>query len=888
MRFVLPHIVAEAGPGCPLYQFGQTNADLFKNGYTELIVSAAHERLHLLASKPVPEDATAEELVALGCCDPVRLFNKNEPHKKAKLVEKRVRLIMNVSLVDQVVERVLYGAASRLEILNHRNLEQKPGLGLSDEEAVHFVEQITRLSTPEGGKVVDDDCSGWDFSYQDEDQWMVDESRIAQYRAEKQQRWWSLSRETPLAQAIVNRGRCAMLSVMCFSDGQLVAQEAPGIQLSGRYETSSGNSKARKMNSKIVGSRWCTTMGDDAVEQWRANFREVVARYAQLGKTVKTWNESSNLDFEFCSSRFVTSGSETRVVALNWEKMCCQLLNKTGTLEQRTSWLQQVCMELRHSPHLPRILSLAQETGWMDRAEAGGPQSADTSRMYVCDDKMTKKNSQNNGKAAARAALIAEGAKIAAKTAKKKSKGKGGFWNVLAGAAKMAADLAPVVAPLFLASHAPTQALAAQQGVAAPIAAPMSCSTCTGTYDIKTIKGKNGRVQGMRIRGMDYLGDLDVNSETAGSLLQEVDLNPLSVEWAGTSLQRYGQLHERYRPIRLVGLVEPSCPSTTEGQIISYIDADPDDTAPFSGRQAIQVASSHEGAEVSQVWCLNAASYAFDRRTQDFYSDANGSDERLISPGKWRIVANTDMPAATTVGSIYVLWEYEFSVPNIDEASTGGPYARLETSNSGGNTIGSANPLGILPWDDIQIAGQLTAGLAATAENNILYAMAPGTYVLYYQMFSASASISVSALQAVGDGVYVTAPDGGTNVPMVWLDQVNTGTSGMGTAWFTFVVQDFAPSEGVGGLQMALLGTVPADAAVKVALFTVPADPSLLRSKKTLQDFEREVLTLRRDVTEMRALVAEMQRISPATKQTQTPVAAAQVSLSSAALKSGK
>lgn len=888
MRFVLPHVVAEAGPGCPLYQFGQTNADLFKNGYTELIVNAAHERLHLLASKPVPEDATAEELVALGCCDPVRLFNKNEPHKKAKLVEKRVRLIMNVSLVDQVVERVLYGAASRLEIMNHRNLEQKPGLGLSDEEAVHFVEQIKRLSTPEGGKVVDDDCSGWDFSYQDEDQWMVDESRIAQYRAEKEQRWWSLSRETPLAQAIVNRGRCAMLSVMCFSDGQLVAQEAPGIQLSGRYETSSGNSKARKMNSLIVGSRWCTTMGDDAVEQWRKEFEKVVALYAQLGKTVKTWNESTALDFEFCSSRFVTSGSETKVVAINWEKMCCQLLNKTGTLEQRTSWLQQVCMELRHSPHLPRLLSLAQETGWMDRAEAGGPQVVDSSRMYVCDDNMPKKNSQNNGKAAARAALIAEGSKLVAKTAKKKSKGKGGFWNVLAGAAKMAADLAPVVAPLFLASHAPTQALAAQQGVAAPIAAPMSCSTCTGTYDIKTIKGKSGRVQGMRIRGMDYLGDLTVNSDAAGSLLREIDLNPMSVEWTGTALQRFGTLHERYRPQRLVGLVEPSCPSTTEGQIISYIDADPDDTMPFSGRQAIQVASSHEGAEVSQVWCLNAASYAFDRNTQDFYADANGSDERLISPGKWRVVANTDMPASTTIGSLYVVWDYEFSVPQIDDETVGGDYARLEAGNGGGANITSANPLGTLGWDSMIVGGQLSASIDATAVNNIVYALAPGSYLMFYQLFSGTASVSVSGLTAVGDGIYVTSPSGGTSIPLVWLDQLNTGSSGIGTAWLAFTVQEYAPNSGAGGLQLAISGVVPADAYIKVAVFSATPDPSTMTSKKTLQDFEKEVVGLRRDMAEMKELVATMQQISPIPKSVQTPVAAAQAHLSSASLKGVK
>lgn len=50
-----------------------------------------------------------ESQIQLKTADPIRLFVKPEPHKQAKLDTKRYRLISSVSLVDQLIDHMLFG-----------------------------------------------------------------------------------------------------------------------------------------------------------------------------------------------------------------------------------------------------------------------------------------------------------------------------------------------------------------------------------------------------------------------------------------------------------------------------------------------------------------------------------------------------------------------------------------------------------------------------------------------------------------------------------------------------------------------------------------------------------------------------------------------------------
>lgn len=657
MRFAVGLVVRESGPGCPLAQFGRTNEDLFNAGWLEDVIEMAHERIHLLSSGPLPPGMTAVSLVQLGYCDPVRLFNKDEPHKMAKLREGRVRLIMNVSLVDQIVERVLYGTSSRAEILCHRNLQQKPGMGLDDESGAALYQHVKELAATSEGEMVDDDCSGWDFSYQGWDQEAVDESRILQLQCENPQRWWERERGSALAQAIVNRGQCAMLSVYCFSDGRLVEQLEEGIQLSGRYETSSGNSKARRINSTLAGSKWCVSQGDDAAEDGR-RFAERIKNYLRLGKVVKQWQPASPERFEFCSSRFETTDGETRVVGLNWEKMLCQLLNKAGTHSEKSGWMLQVQMDLRHSPNLPKVLEIVQQSGWFEN----GPQALSVSRMHACEIKMPK------GKKAGKA------------TNKSKRLNKQLYKTIKTNRAKGGG---------FRGGQMP-----AQKAAAVALGGPMRTKPLTFAAGSKP--------GSLIARGCDYLTEVVLESSNEpGDILVNGSLHPDG--WTPSRIAVLGTIFDKFNVKKAELMLVPTCPTSTSGGTLMYFDHDPVELPP-NGEDGVRVAMAHQGASSAPSWSENCARWKANDPETGYYSSLDGADtpagERQIVQGQFYVICNGPSATTVTIGQLFLSYEVEFFDPSLDTvgSSMSSQGTMSVTTNFGAqtgvNTVNLTNSMG--------------------------------------------------------------------------------------------------------------------------------------------------------------------------------------------------
>lgn len=59
--------------------------------------------------------------------DPIRLFIKPEPHKEKKLVEGRYRLISSVSVVDQIIDHMLFGEMNQKMIQKWHSIPNKAG-----------------------------------------------------------------------------------------------------------------------------------------------------------------------------------------------------------------------------------------------------------------------------------------------------------------------------------------------------------------------------------------------------------------------------------------------------------------------------------------------------------------------------------------------------------------------------------------------------------------------------------------------------------------------------------------------------------------------------------------------------------------------------------------
>lgn len=315
-----------------------------------------------------------------------------------------------------------------------------------------------------------------------------------------------------------------------------------------------------------------------------------------------------------------------------------------------------------------------------------------------------------------------------------KSKKKESSWTkALKGAASVALDVLPEILPGLLGAHQPTRMAAARAGQNIPDASMVGYANPTpplvagGLVDIKALK-KEGRVTGTLVDTMDYLGDVSCAEGAAkGDLLLEIDLNPNSPDWAGTRLQAEASLYERYKPLKLVPMFYSAMNVTTSGQLLMYIDTDPADTPDNTGTNMIQVAATHDGAEMFQVWQMGMAGYTPDPNTEDFFADALGTDERLISPGKLRVYAASDIAATdAALGCIYILAQTRLSVSQIETDDRPGSCVEMWSTTGESNLL----PLGTAP--NVTNFGLGTVEYSGATGK--IYGLPPGEYMMYCRL----------------------------------------------------------------------------------------------------------------------------------------------------------
>nr|WNK15285.1 MAG: RNA-dependent RNA polymerase [Polerovirus monocotyledonae 1] len=337
----------EAGVGVPYICYGLPNL----RGWVEdpqllpVIAQLTFNRLQRMLNVSF-EEMTPEQLVQNDLCDPIRVFVKGEPHKQSKLDEGRYRLIMSVSMIDQLVARVLFQNQNKREIALWRAIPSKPGFGLStDEQTTEFVDCLSSVVGREPADLIANwrdlvlptDCSGFDWSVA---QWMLEDDIEVRNRLTI-----NLNEATKrLRNAWL---KCIGNSVLSLSNGMLLAQSLPGIQKSGSYNTSSTNSRIRVMAAYHVGADWAMAMGDDCLESPNSNLSE----YKNLGFKVEASEK-----LEFCSHIFETP---KRAIPVNVNKMLYRLIHgynpECGNLEVINNYLNAVVSvlhELRHDANL--------------------------------------------------------------------------------------------------------------------------------------------------------------------------------------------------------------------------------------------------------------------------------------------------------------------------------------------------------------------------------------------------------------------------------------------------------------------------------------------------------------------------------------------------------
>jgi len=342
----MDQVVPTSTPGVPWNSYGPTNRHVLESARDVISRAVAQSFANMVFHGEKVFDMDAEQLVLNGIRDPVRVFIKNEPHKKSKADTGMWRLISGVSLVDQIKERIIGRFQNEAEIDSWVTCPSKPGIGLDDESLLEVAVCLRDMLSR--GLVCSSDISGFDWSVKG---WEL------RADAERRRQLAGASEASLFNFLLRVQAHCVANSVLVLPDGLMWAQLREGIQLSGSYWTSSTNSAMRLLMTLVARIRSGVapdpidqiTMGDDSVERYWEGLDVALRELGHEVKFVKIYR--SIADVEFCSHLWRDDGL---AVPVNPWKTLFRYLSHPPDSTSYLDWRAQLMYFVRHSQELHR------------------------------------------------------------------------------------------------------------------------------------------------------------------------------------------------------------------------------------------------------------------------------------------------------------------------------------------------------------------------------------------------------------------------------------------------------------------------------------------------------------------------------------------------------
>lgn len=343
MKALLDLDLASVPGVCPLTMYGSTLGEcLGFDGKTLDPQRVSILRMYVL-------DRVESLLKGKLTADPIKLFIKQEPHKIEKLEEGRLRLISAVSVIDTMIDRMLF--QDLFEQIIRFPLKTPIAIGWSP-----LGSGAAFLKSHFPGKTFDTDKRHWDWTFP----------------------WWLLAdcyqilvpEEWPSWRKTLAYRRFYMLyryAVFSFPDGSLVSQKGDGIQKSGCYLTLLLNSLGQWLlhehaQLSLGVEVEHASFGDDVTQRSTKYDVEFLEFYRSLGFEVKpTWSD----DIEFCgfhiftNCRFLPSYKDKHVFMLRHLTMDPQIAAQTLQSYQYLYWFDKEFLALIRSIAVSRGLQHA-------------------------------------------------------------------------------------------------------------------------------------------------------------------------------------------------------------------------------------------------------------------------------------------------------------------------------------------------------------------------------------------------------------------------------------------------------------------------------------------------------------------------------------------------
>jgi len=339
---IIPQIKRDASPGTPYADGYRTNGAMI-DGMGSHLIELVLDRIENIMNWDA-SFSRRTELIDLDLMDPVRLFIKNEPHTLEKCAMGRFRLIMSVSIVDKIIEMVFNMHTNKQQIADWQNIPSKAGMGFTLDMAGAIYDTCDKHGLE---NLASADISGWDWSVK---QWLLEAE--TEYRIRLQTYASEFYKDFMRKKVLLDSN-----SIYQFSDGKLVQCDFSGLQNSGKYNTSSGNSIMRIITAFLVGSNWGIAMGDDCIE---STVSDAQSKYLDLGFRCKMY-EPIERDFEFCSHIFTKDGA----YALNVNKSFMKLFqNDQLSLVEKRLLTMQFEDDIAACPTYKQVMDCLHRVGW--------------------------------------------------------------------------------------------------------------------------------------------------------------------------------------------------------------------------------------------------------------------------------------------------------------------------------------------------------------------------------------------------------------------------------------------------------------------------------------------------------------------------------------------
>lgn len=293
-------------PGhCVLSRYGSTNAqvfDLHEDG------TISEQRLDLVRQCV---KLRMTQLLDGPNSDPIKLFIKSEFHKKAKILEKRFRLISSVSLIDGLVDRMLFVIFAKK--LKGQFANTGICVGYNPMKGGH---RFMHSAFKTGADKLLVDQTAFDWTYKP---WMAGVlMRCIMDLNYSQAEWWQTAVENRFAALFKN-------PEYIFSDGTTIRQPVEGVMKSGCYLTIIANSIAvlsiHYLSVYRSGNNPLDTIlvqGDDAVQDCPQYLEEYMAAVRTCGvlPKFKVQSEIEFAGFRYPEGMFIPEYTQKHLVAL--------------------------------------------------------------------------------------------------------------------------------------------------------------------------------------------------------------------------------------------------------------------------------------------------------------------------------------------------------------------------------------------------------------------------------------------------------------------------------------------------------------------------------------------------------------------------------------------